>query len=240
MGRLIDFEKPVIGDMGRKSGRNPENPEKEAKLMEMDGRLVLTDGTLRLFADFSGMLPRLGEENLRRELLLRAAKRPLSGVWTAVDATAGLGEDSLLLAAAGFQVLLYEKDPVIAALLEDGMRRGLADPALSAYVRRMELRREDSIPAMRNLPSSPHLIYLDPMFPERTKSAKVKKKFQLLQLLERPCPNGEELLMAAYDASPARIVVKRPAKGEYLAGRKPEYSIRGKAVRYDVYVTGKL
>ena len=224
--------------MGKQSGRHPEHPEKEAKLMEMDGRLVLTDGTLRLFADFSDMLPRLREENLRRELLIKAAKRPSSRMLTAVDATAGLGEDSLLLAAAGFQVVLYENDPVIADLLEDGMRRGLADPSLSGYIRRMVLRREDSIRAMRSLPSSPDLIYLDPMFPERTKSAKVKKKFQLLQLLEKPCSNGEELLMAAYEASPARIVVKRPAKGEYLAGRKPDYSIRGKAVRYDVFVPG--
>ena len=44
----------------------------------------------------------------------------------AVDATAGLGEDSLLLAAAGFEVTLCEADPVIAVLLEDALTRAAA------------------------------------------------------------------------------------------------------------------
>ncbi len=74
------------------------------------------------------------------------------------------------------------------------------------------------------------------MFPGRTKSAAVKKKFQLLHHLEQPCEEENELVAAALAASPRKVVIKRPVKGPQLAGIKPSYSISGKAVRYDVLV----
>ena len=43
-----------------------------------------------------------------------------------------------------------------------------------------------------------------------------------------------ELLDAALAARPRKVVIKRPPKGPYLAGKKPSYSLTGKAVRYDV------
>ena len=78
------------------------------------------------------------------------------------------------------------------------------------------------------------MVLLDPMFPARTKSAQVKKKFQLLHHLESPCEDEAELLDAALAARPRKVVIKRPPKGPYLAGKKPSYSLTGKAVRYDV------
>ena len=89
--------------------------------------------------------------------------------------------------------------------------------------------KEDQIPA-------PGVIYLDPMFPARTKSAAVKKKFQLIHVLEKPCEDEEELLEAALALKPRKVVIKRPVKGPFLAGRKPSYSLRGKAIRYDCFV----
>ncbi len=165
------------------------------------------------------------------------------GQLRAVDATAGFGEDSLLLAAAGYNVELYEYDPVIAALLRDALRRAAksSDDALRDAVSRMDLREGDSVSAMRAMAGSnepPDIVLLDPMFPERRKSALVKKKFQLLQQLESPCEGADEgeLLEAAEAAGPRRIIIKRPLKGPYLAGRRPGYSITGKAVRYDCIV----
>ena len=81
------------------------------------------------------------------------------------------------------------------------------------------------------------VVFLDPMFPERTKSAAVKKKFQLLHHLERPCDNEGELLDAALAARPRKVVIKRPPKGSWLAGARPSHSVAGKAVRYDVIVS---
>ncbi|SET13097.1 16S rRNA (guanine1516-N2)-methyltransferase [Pseudobutyrivibrio sp. C4] len=199
--------------------------------------LTLTDGELSIMVDFREMLPRLKQSNLQREMLVKAARikgQPMPQ--TLIDATAGFGEDSLILAAAGFQVQLYEFDEVIAVLLKDGMERALEIPELKDAVGRMKLVCGDSTEGMRKLDFKPDIVLLDPMFPARQKSALIKKKFQLIQRLESPCSTEEQLLDAAVAADPKRIVIKRPLKGPYLADRKPSYSLEGKAIRYDCFV----
>lgn len=208
--------------------------------MDVDG-LSLASGDLSMRGDFSRMLPRLKPGRLHQELLVRAAKlKKRDGAGNApvaVDATAGLGEDSLLLAAAGFEVLLVEYNAVIAALLRDALRRAADDLALSDAVSRMRLVEGDSVHVLGELAAAPDVVLLDPMFPVRTKSAAVKKKFQLLHLIEQPCADEDSLLRAAIAAHPRKIIVKRPPKGPYLADVKPAYSLAGKAVRYDVIVS---
>ena len=244
--------------------------------------LVLEKDKMSLRCDFLEMLPRIKPGKLQTEHLVKAAKIKRKAAVTestkqaknkdvrseetngeypsdapiAIDATAGLGQDSFLLAAAGFTVYMFEQDRIIAALLEDALDRAKSDPALANIIERMHLFTEDSISALQHLGTSlsrdkqtpqtsdsqpylsvkPDVIYLDPMFPERTKSAAVKKKFQLLHHLEHPCENEEELLSAAMNIRPRKIVVKRMAKGPFLAGKKPSYSIKGKSIRYDCYV----
>lgn len=198
--------------------------------------LSLVSGSMRLRGDLERMLPRIRRSNLSHELVVRAAR--VKGVEhpQVVDATAGLGEDSLLLAAAGFDVLLFERDPVIAALLADSLERAQKVPQLAGAVSRMRLEPRDSIDALPNLGFRPDVVLLDPMFPARHKSASVKKKLQLLQVLELPCSDEGELLQAARAAGPRKIIVKRPAKGPLLAGTKPSYSVSGKAIRFDCIV----
>ena len=91
-------------------------------LSQSDLGLFLTDGSLSINVDFREMLPRLKQSNLQRELLVKAARiKGQEMPQTIVDATAGFGEDSLILAAAGFKVQLYEFDEIIATLLKDGL-----------------------------------------------------------------------------------------------------------------------
>lgn len=206
------------------------------ELYESSQGLVLSDTTMELTADFSRLIPRLRSDRVSRELLVRAARIKGKAHPHAVDATAGLGEDACLLAAAGFSVTLYERDPVIAALLQDGLRRASDDPRLSEITSRMHLCEGDSEAALYALSERPDIVLLDPMFPERTKSAAVKKKFQLLHKLEHPCDDEKTLLEAALAASPLKVVIKRPPKGPWLAGKRPSYALTGKAVRYDVIV----
>lgn len=192
-----------------------------------------------LVADFARMIPRLRPDRLRRELLVRAARVKGAAAPTALDATAGLGEDALLLAAAGFHVRLYERDATIAALLADGLKRARAVPELSEVVARMELVEADSVEAMRAMAAareSCEVVFLDPMFPAKRKSAAVKKKLQLIQGLERPCEDEESLLAAARAVASRKVVAKRPVKGPALAGCEPSYTLAGKAIRYDVIV----
>lgn len=205
-----------------------------------DAGLALRRSELMLRADFSDLTKRIKPANLGRELIVRAAKLKdaahLGRAPVVADATAGLGTDSFLLAAAGWEVHLFESDPVIAALLIDACERARQDPHLADIAARMHPVSGDSIVVLPTLRGAVDVVYLDPMFPERTKSAAVKKKFQLLHLLERPCANQEELLSAALAAEPRKVVVKRPIKGPYLAGVTPSHSLKGKAVRFDCIV----
>lgn len=206
----------------------------EVGLLLRDEGLTLVSGGMELRGDFGRMRYRLRPDRLSRELLVRAArvkdvKNPM-----AVDATAGLGEDSLLLAAAGFTVTLFERDATIAALLRDALERAAREPALRDVVARMQLVEGDSVAGLQSLEFTPDVVFLDPMFPERRKSAAVKKKLQLIQQLEQPCEDETELVQAALRAHPRKVVIKRPVKGPYLAGIKPSHSLTGKAVRYDV------
>lgn len=210
------------------------------KLVQMPEGLTLVGEGMELRADFEHMLPRLRSNRLSQELLVKAARVKGEESPTALDATAGFGEDSLLLAAAGFKVLLCEDNPTIAALLRDALKRAAQNEQLSPIVARMFLEETDSVEFLSEMGGSPSVVYLDPMFPARTKSAAVKKKFQLLHHLEAPCTNEEELLQAALTVRPRKVVIKRPAKGEYLANKKPAYSVLGKAVRYDVLIPANV
>ena len=182
------------------------------------------------------MLPRLRQPNLSRELLVRAAR--VKGVPDplVVDATAGLGEDSMLLAAAGCTVILCERDPVIAALLRDALERAAHDPRLDRLASRMRLIEGDGAKTLRSLEQAPDVVFLDPMFPERRKRGATNKKLQLFQRLERPCENERALMDAALAARPRKVVVKRPLKGPHLGGVKPSSSLTGKVVRYDIVI----
>ncbi len=216
-------------------------PESDAgpHLETIDGKLSLTDGKISACGDFAKFKKRLTHANLSHEMLVKAVKvKNAEMPLTVLDATAGLGEDSLLLAAAGYKVDMCEKNATVYALLTDTLKRALDDPELKPIASRMSALNTDSLAYMRSQDNSVDIVYLDPMFPERTKSAQVKKKFQLIHGLEKPCENEQELLNEALIFASKRVVVKRPKNGNFLAERKPDYSINGSSVRYDCYVTG--
>lgn len=216
--------------------RGSDDPAEAPRLERTPQGLALVAGELVYVPDLGHLAPRIAAGRLGGELLVRAARvrgveRPV-----AVDATAGLGEDALLLAAAGYSVTLCERDATVAALLADSLARAAADPRLAGAVSRMRLVEDDGARVLGSLDAPPDVVYLDPMFPARGKSAAVRKKAQALQLLERPCDDEAGLLAAALAAHPRKVVVKRPAKGAVLAGRQPSYALRGTSVRFDVYV----
>lgn len=187
-----------------------------------------------LYVDFSGgrMGYRLSAERARHERLVRAAGRVPEEGGLLVDATAGLGRDAALLAAAGWQVLMLERHPVLHALLADGLKRA---PALAGA---LTLVQADSAEWLGTSVPGPEVVYLDPMFPARDKSAAVKKELVWLQWLTESVPDEQEeavLLAAALGAARKRVVVKRPVRAAPLAGRAPSHAHAGKTVRFDVY-----
>ncbi len=215
--------------------------EKTGLFVSEKGVSLLGDG-MELQASFDEMLPRLKQSNLEKEMLVKAFKIKGKKNLRIIDATAGFGEDSIILAAAGHDITMYEYNPVIYELLSDALIRAKDDLRLKDIVSRMTLYNEDSVVAMRRMSETGEsfdAILLDPMFPKRQKSASVKKKFQLLHGLESPCSNEEELFDAAMSMKTKKVIIKRPQKGEYLAGKKPDYFVEGKAIRYDCYI-GKV
>lgn len=236
---MDEKKKKIIGTEDAIAGAEEVIPGAEDVVLRRDEQgLCLVSGSQVLRGDFVRMIPRLKHNNLSGELLVRAAKiKGAEGFLTAVDGTAGLGEDSLLLAAAGFHVTMFEKNPVICQLLADALERAASVPELAEVVGRMKLVQGDSVEGMKTLASPPDVILLDPMFPARQKNALVKKKLQIIQKLEQPCLNEEGLMRAAVEAGPKKLIVKRPPKGPYLAGVRPDFSMEGKAVRFDCIVS---
>ncbi|OJF70997.1 16S rRNA methyltransferase [Alteromonas sp. V450] len=171
----------------------------------------------------------------RKEPIVKAIGIKGNTQWHVVDATPGLGRDAFVLVSVGCKVTLIERSPIVAALLEDGIRR-LAHtyPELAA---RMTLQHGNSAEVMQYFDGgSVDAIYLDPMFPHKKKSALVKKEMRLFQQLLGHDPDADALLPPALKLATHRVVVKRPNSADVLAGVKASMAIESKKHRFDVYL----
>ncbi|NBC10965.1 MAG: class I SAM-dependent methyltransferase [Planctomycetes bacterium] len=159
-----------------------------------------------------------------------------------IDLTAGFGEDAWLLAAAGCTVTACEQHPVLFALLRDALRRAAAThPDLAARIR---LHHADAVTWLARSDidhRQTRILYLDPMFPAKRKTAQ-RKPMRLARLLLGQDEAAAEaatarLFAAALGAGGRRVVVKRPAKAPPLtpAMAQPVASHAGRALRFDVY-----
>ena len=188
--------------------------------------------------DFSGGKQgyRLAADRVRHERLIKALGGMPSESLSVIDGTGGLGRDALVMAQAGFHVDVIERSPIIHALLADGIRRLERDD--SALAARLTLHCADSAGWIQRSTDTHFAVYLDPMFPQRQKSAAIKKDLLWLQQLEKAPAENEAhvLLTAAREHATKRVVVKRPARAMALDEQKPSYCLEGKAVRFDVYI----
>ncbi len=158
---------------------------------------------------------------------------------TVLDATAGLGRDAFVLASLGCSVQMFERSNVVAALLSDGLARAAHQDELMNWLpQRMTLIRGQSQQVLANWTQGDvDVVYLDPMFPHRKKSALVKKDMRLFQQLLGPDEDADSLLGPALQVAKKRVVVKRPESAPYLDHREPNMAIKGKKHRFDVYLT---
>jgi 16S rRNA (guanine1516-N2)-methyltransferase len=157
-----------------------------------------------------------------------------------IDATAGLGRDAFVLASLGCSVTLLERNPVIYSLLNDALERvNLSnDPQVKAICSRMMLVNENATDYLLSQKKADYadVIYLDPMFPERKKSAKVKKEMSYFHDIVGEDHDSDALLHLSCKQARKRIVVKRPRLATALAGLKANFNIKGKSTRYDIYL----
>ncbi len=192
-----------------------------------------------VLVDFVGGAARHRRQQGGGELVVRAVTGRKQRCPQVVDATAGLGRDSFVLASRGCSVTLCERSGVIAALLQDGLQRAqnCADAAIELIAQRMALVTAQAGDYLRALPAeqAPDVVLIDPMFPASGKSAQAKKEMRAFQQVVGPDRDSAELLTTALEVARHRVVVKRPRKAPALAGRAPGFALNGKAIRFDVY-----
>lgn len=221
------------------------NPEM-ALCVDENGLWLCANG-MKMQPDWQAEIPRLKRASLKSEMIARAcnlAEKP-----NLLDATAGLGHDSLLMAHLGANVTLVERHPILFTLLEDAHQQAEKDPFLAKVVARIELVFADSAEYLQQQIALDYrfdVIYLDPMFPDRDqnqqakkKQAQVKKQMQLLHLLlpeDGDMDLGDYLLDFAVKIAD-RVIVKRPRLAVFLAEQTPNHQWQGDACRFDAYFT---
>lgn len=205
-------------------------------------RLTIQHKATAVYVDFiNGTLGyRRYHDRGRQQPLGRAIGLKPKLVPTVLDATAGLGRDAFVLACLGCRVQMVERSPVIAALLEDGLQRAYQNSNKGQWFKEnLRFTHVDARHWLQQHPNNeyPDVIYIDPMYPPRRKSALVKKESQLLQKVAGKDIDSVELLQIALHHAQRRVVVKRPCWAPPLSDASPSLSIESKNTRFDVYLT---
>ena len=220
----------------------------------------LSDG-LSVAPEWDKLQRRVVSAGRKSELLLLAAK--LTAGSKVIDATAGFGHDSLILASTSAQVIMLEQQPLMALLLLAEQQRMSALPNWQKLMSRLQIINIDALSYFESInfasfdnelvngnEKAVDVVYLDPMFPEDSyqdsktgKGAKVGKHMQALHQLARPPTLDEEqqllqsaLIMVSQNGQKqGRVIVKRPQFAPLLAHQQPSESWSNEALRFDGY-----
>ena len=154
-----------------------------------------------------------------------------------IDATAGLGYDSFILASLGANVTLIERSQKMHTLLQNGIDEGISfGGEIEKIVNRMELLFGDSKDILPKL--TPEVIMIDTMYKERKKTALVKNNMRLVREIVGPDTDYIELLEVALNCAKNRVVLKQPRYAEPIKDiKKCSHQIIGKTIRYDIFMT---
>ena len=224
-------------------------------LDEKDKLSWLSEG-LSVAPEWDKLQRRVVSAGRKSELLLQAAK--LTADSQVIDATAGFGHDSLILASTGAQVTMLEQQPLMALLLLVEQLRMSTLPNWQKLMSRLQIINTDALTYFKRFNNylgadneqAIDVIYLDPMFPEDSyqdsktvKGAKVGKHMQALhQLAHPPTLDEEQQLLQSAQAvvsqngqKQGRVIVKRPQFAPLLAHQQPSESWNNEAVRFDGY-----
>ena len=178
-------------------------------------------------ADWLGAEMRSRIKAGKKQLLARACGLGKHPGLSILDATAGLGRDGYTLCVLGARVTLCERHPLIVELLRDAAARAGA----AIDIRHAEAR------ALLTGGGRWDVVYLDPMYPQKTRSALPGKEMQLLRELTGGDADAGQLLEPALAAAGRRVVVKRPRHAPLLTQRQPSLQMHSNLARYDVYLT---
>jgi len=201
---------------------------------------------LKLVLDFNNQHFRFRKSHGggKRQHIVRAMGLHKQPALRIIDATAGMGADSFVLACHSANMTLVEQHPILSLMLENAVTQALEIPELSEIASRMHVCSNTNSIELLSAPDinkKYDVIYLDPMYPERNKKqAKAKKNMQIIQYLLADFENQDELLFnTALASGVKRIVVKRPIAADSLLQMKPHSVIESTNTRYDIYINKK-
>ncbi|MDT8310745.1 MAG: class I SAM-dependent methyltransferase [Methylophaga sp.] len=247
---VVSFDNEVFADQAQQLATNLNLPVSRASNAAL--QLIVNEQGLSLSAPALGgpvQVDFTGGKNAHRRQFGGGRGQPLakaiglkSGLNpTVIDATAGWARDAFVIASLGCQLTLLEQQPLLAILIEDGLKRAANDNDIAEIAARMSLLNVNAVDYLTALPMEnwPDVIYLDPMYPSRDKSALVKKDMQILHQLVGHDQSGEALLNMALQRAKKRIVVKRPKGAPLLNAVKPVAQVASKNTRYDIYAPVK-
>lgn len=241
---------PVIVDLSEPSERIAADGD--WKLMREDSAIaalaLVRPDAVSLTIDFTAGKTRhrtlesgMGAQALSKAVGVRQFVKEAGLYPTIIDATGGLGQDAWALASIGCEMIIFERHPVIHALLADGLARAEQDPQCRPIAERMTLIHGDALLDLQgSCTSEAHAVYLDPMYPSRRKKAHSKKGMQFLHaLLGPPADDDPALLLKVLASGVSRVAVKRPKGAPLLAGSEQftgqRTVIESPNTRYDIY-----
>lgn len=186
-----------------------------------------------------------------KDLLCRACGWHLGfrRIW---DITAGLAVDSSMLAQAGFQVVALERNKYLALMLRHARQSLLSyqkksisesereDKSVESSIHFLEritfvwVESKDFLSKENKDRLDPEVIYYDPMYPAKNKTALPSKEMQILREINGVNEEDVEILKKAMALGVKRVVVKRPLKAKPIL-EKPKFQLSSKLVRYDIY-----
>lgn len=204
-----------------------KNPDYQLEIFANKLSLLQIIDQHHVFVDFqSRALQFRSTAHLNAELLIKAVLGKKKQALKIIDVTAGFGKDSYLLALTGSEITAYESNPLMFALLKDGLHR--------TEVTNISLHQKNSLAAMPS--ANCDVIYLDPMYPATKKSAKHNKHMMFLQTcVGQQKAMDEDLFNQALQSNTKKIVIKRPIKAKFVLNKQPTSQITGKTIRFDIY-----
>lgn len=212
-------------------------------LLDDKNHLSLLSQGLSAAPEWDKLQRRVVGAGRKSELLLKATKLTENSV--IIDATAGFGHDSLILASTGAQVIMLEQQPVMALLLLAEQQRMSQQPNWQKLIARLHIINTDALSYFSDFSSRREsralnsidfvttatdidVVYLDPMFPidsyessKTGKGAKVGKHMQALHHLAHPPTfiEEEQLLKSALEMVSTNPNTSNNTKGRVIVKR---------------------
>lgn len=167
--------------------------------------------------------------SIKTELIAKALGSGRYGL-SVLDLSAGLGIDSVFISQLGFQVHAIERNPILFLALETAWNQMSEE-----FKQKVKFHFASAESFLEKTDLQFDVIYFDPMFPEKKKSALPKQEMIIFRQLVGADEDATDVVQKVLKLKKAkRLVVKRPIKAPLLL-EKPQNQVEGKLIRFDIY-----